>query len=309
MFKKYFIANLIISGTLFYAGIDWSAEYHVSPSGNDSNPGTLESPWQTICKANQTLQAGDCVLIHGGVYNEDINPVNQGAEGQEIIYSNYNNEDVIVTGYGNNPDAEGVVGLGWGESTCNPSWTSVKYITVDGITINPTNCKYGVIIFGNGTEYITIRNCTIINSGSGSNDPQGINIGWGARHTLIENCTIDGNWDIGLITTESPKYTIVRNNRIYNSYGSCVDIQTSYGQNQAFLVENNELAYSQIEDGIQFEMDYSLPFDPGSKRGVVIRNNNIHENAENGNGIPLRDVPKSWAKPNDLLFPGRVFRD
>jgi hypothetical protein len=39
------------------------AAYYVAPSGNDSNPGTMDRPWQTIQKAADTLIAGDTVYI------------------------------------------------------------------------------------------------------------------------------------------------------------------------------------------------------------------------------------------------------
>lgn len=38
-----------------------AVEYHVAPSGDDANPGTAVEPWQTLEKANMTMQAGDTV--------------------------------------------------------------------------------------------------------------------------------------------------------------------------------------------------------------------------------------------------------
>ena len=45
-----------------------SATYYVSLDGNDSNPGTQASPWQTIQKAVKSAKAGDTVYIRGGEY-------------------------------------------------------------------------------------------------------------------------------------------------------------------------------------------------------------------------------------------------
>ena len=44
----------------------WAAEYYVSKSGSDSNPGTEAQPWETIQKAAKTLLAGDTVYIKTG---------------------------------------------------------------------------------------------------------------------------------------------------------------------------------------------------------------------------------------------------
>ena len=44
--------------------------FHVSPSGSDTNTGTLESPYLTIAKAVglSSLKAGDTILVRGGTY-------------------------------------------------------------------------------------------------------------------------------------------------------------------------------------------------------------------------------------------------
>ena len=44
--------------------------YYVSPSGNDSNPGTFSLPWKTINKAARSVIPGDIVYIRGGTYYE-----------------------------------------------------------------------------------------------------------------------------------------------------------------------------------------------------------------------------------------------
>ncbi len=41
-------------------------DYHVSASGNNTGPGTLSQPWQTITRVNQAaLNPGDRVLFAG----------------------------------------------------------------------------------------------------------------------------------------------------------------------------------------------------------------------------------------------------
>ena len=44
------------------------ANHFVSPSGKDTNPGTVELPWATINHAAETAIAGDTVMISGGRY-------------------------------------------------------------------------------------------------------------------------------------------------------------------------------------------------------------------------------------------------
>ncbi|HEX9935155.1 MAG TPA: right-handed parallel beta-helix repeat-containing protein [bacterium] len=251
-----------------------SSEYFVAPSGNDSNTGTIQSPWKTISKANHTLKAGDVCTIRQGSYAEDINPVNSGSESSPIVYRNYGSETAVLTGPTSGEEVA-VVALGYfGSAT---GWGATSYIHIEGLTIQPSYARYGIVVYGSRTLHNQIRNCRLICAVGGKRDA--ILIG-SAKYTLVENNLIDGNWRLGIITTQTPVYTIVRGNTIQNMVNSGIDIQTSYGENQAFLIENNTISGSQIEDGIQFEPDYSR-YDPGTRRGVIIRNNVICNNAEN----------------------------
>lgn len=51
--------NLAISG----------ATYYVSPSGSDSNPGSISQPFFTLNKAWSKVSAGDIIYMRGGTYN------------------------------------------------------------------------------------------------------------------------------------------------------------------------------------------------------------------------------------------------
>jgi len=250
--------------------------YYISPSGSDSNTGTLNRPWRTLAMANRTLQPGDTVYIRQGVYQEDINPVRSGNADAMIVYANYEDEEVVLQGFGNGND-EAVVAIGYPGSAA--SWGSCSNIVIQGLHIRPNDASYGIAIYGNRTENIVVRDCYLYCVRRTAPRTHGILVGQ-ARNTLIENNIFDGGWGLGIITTGSPKYTVIRNNRILNCYASGIDIQTSYGENQAMLIESNVIAGSVVEDGIQFEPDYS-GYDPGSKRGVIIRNNAIYNNAEN----------------------------
>jgi hypothetical protein len=46
--------------------------YHVSPTGSDSNAGTLTQPFKTLNKAVNVVLPGDTVLVHAGTYPEIV---------------------------------------------------------------------------------------------------------------------------------------------------------------------------------------------------------------------------------------------
>src|SRR3954463_7375787 len=56
---------MIVLCTAVHAG---AAEYYVSPTGSDSNAGTLAAPFATLQKGNDVAVAGDTVWLRGGTY-------------------------------------------------------------------------------------------------------------------------------------------------------------------------------------------------------------------------------------------------
>lgn len=85
------------------------ATYYVSPSGSDSNPGTLAAPFKTITKARDvvrtvnTSMTGDIVVtLRGGTYPLDstvtFGPADGGKNGNYVRYVAYNGETPLVTG-------------------------------------------------------------------------------------------------------------------------------------------------------------------------------------------------------------------
>jgi len=92
--------KILFLGMLFFQFLCMRAqEYHVSPEGNDNNPGTLEHPFQTISKAAETAQAGDTITVHEGIYRERVNPPRGGASDENrIIYQAVDDGKVIIKG-------------------------------------------------------------------------------------------------------------------------------------------------------------------------------------------------------------------
>jgi len=72
--------------------------YYVSPSGDDSAPGTQEKPWKTIQKAADTLEAGDTAYIMTGTYAERVTPRRSGREGKEITFAALPGHTPVIDG-------------------------------------------------------------------------------------------------------------------------------------------------------------------------------------------------------------------
>ncbi|HET6249427.1 MAG TPA: carbohydrate-binding protein [Tepidisphaeraceae bacterium] len=75
-----------------------SSTWYVSPSGGNSNPGTLAAPFKTIQEAANVAKAGDHVEIETGVYHETVTPAHSGTAAAPIVYEAYKGENVTVSG-------------------------------------------------------------------------------------------------------------------------------------------------------------------------------------------------------------------
>lgn len=90
---------LIIAAMLFAGSFLYAREYHVSVKGNDSNSGTATSPLRTIGKAALLAMPGDVIIVHGGIYREQVVPPRGGtSDTKRITYMAAPGEKVEIKG-------------------------------------------------------------------------------------------------------------------------------------------------------------------------------------------------------------------
>ncbi|MDB5354716.1 MAG: galA [Phycisphaerales bacterium] len=75
-----------------------STSWFVSPSGSDTNRGSISSPFKTIQRAANVAVAGDHVEIRAGVYHETVTPKHSGTASAPITFEAYNREGVTISG-------------------------------------------------------------------------------------------------------------------------------------------------------------------------------------------------------------------
>jgi alpha-N-arabinofuranosidase len=72
---------------------------HVAPHGDDTAHGGTDTPLKTISAAAQRAMPGDTVLIHAGIYREEINPPRGGSSADtRITYTAAEGETVEIRG-------------------------------------------------------------------------------------------------------------------------------------------------------------------------------------------------------------------
>ena len=87
--------------SLFTKSFIAATNYYVAVSyGNDTNNGlSVSSPFKTIGKAASIMSAGDVCYISQGRYHETISIDNlDGTSSSPIVFTNYNNERVVIDG-------------------------------------------------------------------------------------------------------------------------------------------------------------------------------------------------------------------
>lgn len=88
--------------------------YHVAVTGKDSWEGSRKRPLRTISKAAQLAEAGDCVVVHEGIYREWVKPQHSGtSQKSRIVFETAPGEQVIIKGSERIQNWERVEGTVW----------------------------------------------------------------------------------------------------------------------------------------------------------------------------------------------------
>jgi len=104
------VRTFLLSLCLLWAPSALGAEFHVSPEGNDAGSGTPESPFATLDRARDAVQAMKAagrsepirVLVHGGQYAITgplvLTPEDSGAAEAPIVYEAAPGERPVISG-------------------------------------------------------------------------------------------------------------------------------------------------------------------------------------------------------------------
>jgi len=211
----------------------FAANYYISKTGSDTNPGTLSQPWATISKANNTLQAGDTVYIREGNYNEIIEPINNGNPGNYITYKNYYNETVIIDRHQYTHGSRTLKSV---------KLINKNYIKIDGFIIK--NSDRG--IYAENMDNCIIQNCVI------KYHDISVVIGGGSQYNKFFNNTIQ-NQSIDTIDQEDDciflgyisdggienSYNLFDSNTIFYGGHSCIE----HRRNSPYIIFRNNVIY------------------------------------------------------------------
>jgi hypothetical protein len=206
--------------------------YYVSPTGNDTHPGTASAPFRTFAKANSVLTPGSTLFVYAGVYNERLRITKSGTASEVISVKPVGGVPTIDLGRLTSPGLEvraafvTVTGL----EVRNASDVCVNlagaYITVIGLIVH--DCmNHG--IQANNSSNIQILSSRVYRTVL-SNAARVIPNGWGSaikiresNTVLLQGNTVYANYGEGM-GTRGVNVTI-RGNAVFNNYS--VNIYTN----------------------------------------------------------------------------------
>lgn len=225
--------------------------YYVSTSGNDSNAGTISSPWRTLQHAANTVVAGDTVYARAGVYNEVVTvPTSGSASAGYITFSSYTGELATVDGTGL-AVPNGQAGL---FTIQNQSYVIINGFEVRNFsTSSAKDVPIGIYIFGSGTNLqITknhIHNISTTASGCKAN-AFGLTVYGTAAPASIDNLTISGNEVDHLTTGCSESLSVDGNVENFSITNNLVHDNNNIGIDAiGFEGVSPEPAYDQARNG------------------------------------------------------------
>ncbi|MDQ1284239.1 MAG: EGF-like protein [Patescibacteria group bacterium] len=145
---------VLFFAVLLLPKVTLAAQYHVSPSGSDSNDGLTENTaWKTFSKAFSSMVAGDELILLDGTYSEEagtgyisylgINSaqIPSGIDRDHMTYVHAKNYGQVVI--------EGTLFVG-------RSFRRDNYIKLEGIKFNGVSSSAGQVY---NASYVMIRSC------------------------------------------------------------------------------------------------------------------------------------------------------
>lgn len=228
--------------------------FHVTVDGSATGTGDINDAWTLQAALNQpfSVQPGDSILIHEGIYRGFFTSRLTGNASNPIIVTSFKRENVIIEGI-SDEEASSVLTIEGSFSHIQNliirSRNSNRVSTQSGSNPNDINTSAGVIFFGHNNKLI---NC-IIHDNVGS----GIGFWSTAVDSEIYGCIIFYNGWVGpdrghghaIYSQNETGTKKISNNIIFSSAGEGIHIYTEGGSIQGFDISSNILFNSGFLSG------------------------------------------------------------
>lgn len=217
-------------------------EFHVAPDGSDEDAGTGDEPWETLSYAFAQLGAGDTLIVHDGVYREQIAVEVEGGTAEEPV--------LVRAADGSEPVIEGLLWL-----------RDPDHWVIDGINVtwdDENDDDQHMVKLTDGDDW-ELRNSEL----------------WGARSfaALLVAGTTDGGPSGWRVVNNCIHDTTPSNGR---NEDQLIYVNTGPSPTDG-LIENNLLFGAENGSGIKLGGSSE---NEGGAHGVTVRNNTILDTAQ-----------------------------
>ena len=267
-----------------------SANYYVAPNGNDSNPGTLTSPWLTIQHAMNNATPGSIVNIRGGTYHERLSLNVSGTEGNYITFQPYgfNVPSDGCSGYTGITCGGDQVILDYsylGTVTDGTPLLQISghdYVKVQGLTFQNLKCngamQQGIRIDAN-SSYIELNQNNFLNNKNVYPAFDGTAALLFFRIWRSNYVTVNSNYfgNINTVMSEvltvndGARNTVVENNYIHDTDGIAIS-SWSGANNFSFIHNKTEYIGIRRDGTVWYNNPAVAIYDDGGYSGVIERN-------------------------------------
>lgn len=184
--------------------------HYVSAAGDNTNPGTKDSPWKTLQYAADHADPGSYVYIRGGVYHQKLRISRGGsAAAGPVVFTSYPNETAVLDGEG--LPVNGLDGL---IEIDQASYVIIRDLEIRNYkTGNSGEVPAGIYIHGSGKSISLLNNRihSIANTATpegdelSGRDAHGIAVYGTESEEAIYDLTINGNevYDLVLGSSEA----------------------------------------------------------------------------------------------------------
>jgi parallel beta-helix repeat protein len=283
-----------------------AADWWVSTTGSDSNPGSSAAPFRSIQKAVAVVKAGDTVYVRPGTYLEKVVSAKSGTASARIRYVSTQRWGAKIT---TNTKLDG---RSWSAYTKSAGWYNTgNYVDIDGFEIYATmgsggTLAYGIYNMSSNTRLINNKvhdiNASPCKSWGGAAI---VSDGWESyRNVEISNNIVYnvGDYAGGCVYTHGIYHTTtgpILNNVAYRISGGGIHLWHAPRYNQIL----NNTVFNTKTWGIVFGADPNHTSAPADN--AIIANNIVYDTS--GVGMASTGYVGSnniWT--NNLVFKNRV---
>lgn len=237
IFRHTIMKNLVIILFLAISTVASATSYYISPSGNDSNNGTINAPFFTLNKAWSVIKPGDVIYARGGVYRFNSRQNLTGKSGTSSdtikIYA-YPGEKPVFTKSSSFTTPSFPVSL----ILIKASYVHLKDLEVAHFTQASSAVWYGIAMQGSNHNKIERLNSHHNGHGMGIRDECSNNLILNSDfHHNIDPLTSYGNADgLAIAYHSSSVENTVRGCRMWNNSDDGLDLWDNNGN---LVLENS----------------------------------------------------------------------